>query len=176
MSVKFSPKVTSVQFTGGNVKMTLVADAEAVNRMTKADLSELQGKVVTADLMPESVEVISYFDEEGKPVTVYTLDNGVWTEHKQEQLNMLDREKVTTKSDMVPVSEIDTFIMSANYVEYVGALNPKEIIGCLEQGLSVEEIAEEQGVSGFMVEDELKKARKHFAPFVLSAIQNGDKK
>lgn len=82
-TVKFSPKVTSVQFAGGNVKMTLVASAEDVERLTKADLSELQGQYITASLMPESIEVVTRMDEEGHPTIAYTQDKGVWTAHKQ---------------------------------------------------------------------------------------------
>lgn len=169
MSVKISTKVSSVQFAGGNVKLTLVTDAESVSRLTRADLSELQGKTVTADLMPESIEVITYLDEEGKATTAYTCDNGIWTEHKQEQTNLLDEEKLTPKSDMVPVTEIDAFIMNANYVEYNGRLNPIELIEQLSNGMGLEELAEEQEVSQPFLEDELLKIRKYFAPYALAA-------
>ena len=173
MSVKISTKVSSVQFAGGNVKLTLVTDAESVSRLTRADLSELQGKVVTADLMPESIEVTTYLDEEGKPTVIYTCDAGIWTEHKQEQTNLIDDEKLTTKVDMVPVTEIDAFIMNADYVEYNGSLNPKEVIEQLNNGMGLDELAEEQGVSQPFLEDELLKMRKHFAPYALAANEGG---
>lgn len=170
MSVKISTRVSSVQFAGGNVKLTLVTDAESVSRLTRADLSELQGKVVTADLMPESIEVITYLDEEGKPTITYTCDQGVWTEHRQEQVNLIDEEQVTPKSDMVAIADIDKFIISANYIEYNGDINPKEVVQGLVNGIEMAQLAEEQDVSQSYLEDELLKARKHFAPYTLASL------
>ncbi|MSD84609.1 hypothetical protein GKC32_09450 [Lactobacillus curvatus] len=170
MSVKISTKVSSVQFAGGNVKLTLVTDAESVSRLTRADLSELQGKVVTADLMPESIEVITYLDEEGKPTITYTCDQGVWTEHRQEQVNLIDEEQLTPKSDMVAIADIDKFIISANYIEYNGDINPKEVVQGLVNGIEMAQLAEEQDVSQSYLEGELLKARKHFAPYTLASL------
>lgn len=169
MSVKISTKVSSVQFAGGNVKLTLVTDAESVSRLTRADLSELQGKTVTADLMPESIEVVTYLDEEGKPTVTYTCDKGVWTEHKQEQTNLIDEEQLTPKSTMVAITDIDKFILSANYLEYNGDINPKDVIQGVINGFSMEELAAEQEMSQAKLEDELLAARKHFAPYALAA-------
>lgn len=170
MSVKISTRVSSVQFAGGNVKLTLVTDAESVSRLTRADLSELQGKVVTADLMPESIEVVTYLDEEGKPTVTYTCDKGVWAEHKQEQTNLIDEEQLTPKSDMVAIADIDKFILSANYLEYNGDINPKEVVQGLVNGIEMAQLAEEQDVSQSYLEDELLKARKYFAPYTLASL------
>lgn len=174
-SVKFNPKVTNVQFVGGNVKMTLVADAETISKYIRADLTELQGKVVTADLMPESIEVITKIDQDGNPLYVYTRDEGVWTQHKQEQLNMLGDEQIKTKVSMVAISDIDKFIMNSNYAEYNGRVNPKELIDCLYKGMDMEQIADEQALSVDALEDELFTIRRHFGPFVLAALEEEKK-
>jgi len=168
-TVKFSPKVTSVQFAGGNVKMTLVADAVDVERLTKADLSELQGQYITASLMPESIEVVSQIDEEGHPTIAYTQDKGVWTAHKQEQVNLLDKEKLTDKAEFIGIKEIDEFIKSANYLESDFEINPKQLIDDLNSSIKVEDIADENGYGVDSVKEEITAVRKYYAPFALAA-------
>lgn len=174
-TVKFSPKVTSVQFAGGNVKMTLVASAEDVERLTKADLSELQGQYITASLMPESIEVVTRMDEEGHPTIAYTEDKGVWTAHKQEQTNLLDKEKLTDKSEFVSIKDIDEFIKSAKYLESDFDINPKQLIDDIDSGLKIEDIANENEMSVDAVKDEIAAVRKHYAPYALAAKKSVEK-
>lgn len=174
-TVKFSPKVTSVQFAGGNVKMTLVASAEDVERLTKADLSELQGQYITASLMPESIEVITQLDEDGHPTIAYTQDNGVWTAHKQEQTNLLDKEKLTDKSEFIAIKEIDEFIKTASYLESDFEINPKQLIDDLNSGIKVEDIADENGYGVDTVKEEISAVRKYYAPFALAAKKAAEK-
>lgn len=168
-SVVFSPKVTSVQFAGGNVKMTLVAPVDEVNRLVKADISELQGQYITANLMPESIEVVSDIDEEGHPTVVYELDNGVWTPHKQEQTNLLDEEKLIQKSEFISIREVDRFILQANYLEHDWDINPKQLIEDVGKGIKFKDIANENETSVDEVESILADVRKTYAPYALAA-------
>lgn len=165
MTISSKFKVTSMQVAGGNAKVSLNIPIEDIDSRTLAELTKLPGNYMTVSFMPESIEITSMIDESGNPTVAYVQEDGKWVAHKQEQTNLIGDEKLKEVTSFVPIADIDEFISTASYLEYESDINPKELIDCLTQGMTAEEIANEQECSAAKVEVELAKARKHFAPY-----------
>lgn len=165
MAISSKFKVTSMQVAGGNAKVSLNIPIEDIESNTLAELTKLPGNYMTVSFMPESIEITSMIDESGNPTVAYVQEDGKWVAHKQEQTNLIGDEKLEKVTSFVPITDIDEFISTASYIESESDINPKELIDCLTQGMTAEEIANEQDCSAAKVEVELAKIRKHFAPY-----------
>lgn len=163
--VEFRPNLKQVNVTGGKAKLTLEIDKEKIAGSLGA-LAMLEGGKITASFRPETIPYNIPYDRTTNAPTLRYDENkdGIWEEIKEEQLNMLDINEIENREFMVEIDIVDEFIKSSE-LDYQGGIDPNDVLEKLEHGESYADIAVEYEMTGDELEDEINRAREHYAPF-----------
>lgn len=171
MTVEFRPTVKSINIASEDLtKITLEVKNGSLDGKYD-DIRKLSGKTVNILIIPESYNFTIPFDRStDSPTQRYKVAKDGTVEFIKEEQTQLDVDgkgsiDIINKTFSVDKDIIDQYILNAPNIKHLGAINPREALSKLNDGISMADVADYFEMSESSLLTELEHARAELAGY-----------